>query len=307
MSGASRGVQVQRGWVKTHRVIGGHAGLPMEALEVVGYRADHVVRVVDQVDPAIGVEIHRVMDPARRHELRQSHGAGVAALLRPGIGAGALVQHQELLQFGLEVSAALLRPRMSFWEVKGERGKCIEHAIASCLLAVKGFHADDADDDFSRNAVFLFGPFQCDRVLLPKANAGLDARRLHEALAVGAPVLRNTARRRRNQSDDRRDVTGLADDFVHPASIQATTLRHVGDLGHHVGAARIGRARHRGGRGWVLLLGGGGAGTARAGQGKRERQAQRAEHSHVKDQESWRNSRRSWASARRACAPSVRA
>src|SRR5256885_17171757 len=57
------------------------------------------------------------------------------------------------------------------------------------LLAVDGLHADDADDDFGRHAVLLFGTRQRGGIVLPETGSGAYAHGLDKAAAVDAPVL----------------------------------------------------------------------------------------------------------------------
>ena len=59
--------------------MGWHAGLPLEGSEIVGNRANGVGGTVEQVNFAVTVKVDRIPDPARGHELRHTHGAGVAA------------------------------------------------------------------------------------------------------------------------------------------------------------------------------------------------------------------------------------
>jgi hypothetical protein len=82
-------------------------GLPAEALEVAGDRADHVGRVVDQVDAPVAVEVDRVPGHAAGHELRHAHGAGVAAQRRERVVGGAAFGAEEAFEFAAEEGDAL--------------------------------------------------------------------------------------------------------------------------------------------------------------------------------------------------------
>ena len=229
----------------------GLAAAPLESLEVARHRADGVRRAARQVDPAVTIEVHGVLHHARRHELRHAHGAGVAAQRRQGVGAGAVRQRQELLQFAGEERLAGGSPRVGCGEIEGQRGQRVQHAVAAQLLAVQGFHADDADDDLCRHAVLPFGALQRRAVGLPERDAGADADRVDEAAAIQAPVLGGSPRRWQHQARDARQVVRLADGLAHPFAVQVAAFGHVVGPAHHVLAGGVGRPHgrlaHRGG------------------------------------------------------------
>ena len=256
--GREQGVLVEGGGVEAHRIDGGHAGFPVVALEVAGHRADGVSGAVEQIDLAVTVEVHRIPCPAGGHELRHTHCAGVAATCVERIGAGAVVQVQELLQLALEVGAALGCTRVAGGEVEGQGGQCIHHPEAAHLLAVDRLHPDDAHDDLGGHAVFLLGPLQCGAVVLPEAHAGADTHRVDEAAAVHAPVLRCAHRRWCHQPADGGQLAGLAHHVAHPGRV------HVAAGGHVIGKGHGGRAVGvpRGG----LRLAGGAAGLVARGR-----------------------------------------
>src|SRR5439155_21913534 len=131
-----QGVHVEAAAVKADRVVGGHAGLPVEALDVVGDRTDHVGRAVPQLNPAVAVEIDGESDAAGRHELRHAHGAGVAAYGVKRVASEPALQGQKLFNLALEILAALLGTRMAGREVKRQRGQRVHHAEAAGVAAI---------------------------------------------------------------------------------------------------------------------------------------------------------------------------
>ena len=100
--------------------------------------------------------------------------------------------------------------RVRFGEVEGQRGQRVHHAEVAHVLAVEGFHAQDADDDLGRHAVFTFGACQRVGMLLPEAHPGADAYRFDEAGTVGLPVFRRALRGRQHQAWHLRQKARLA-------------------------------------------------------------------------------------------------
>ena len=59
--------------------MGRHACLPLEGSEVIGHRANDIGFVRKQINVLITVKIDCKLGPTGGHELRQTHGACVAA------------------------------------------------------------------------------------------------------------------------------------------------------------------------------------------------------------------------------------
>jgi hypothetical protein len=110
----------------------------------------------EQVDLAAAVEVHRVFHQAAGHELRHADGAGKRALQRQRIDAVLAREQQRRFQLAAEEGHALA-PLRRFRIGEGQRGQRVEHAEAAGVAAVHGFDADDADQDFGRDAVQRFG------------------------------------------------------------------------------------------------------------------------------------------------------
>jgi hypothetical protein len=130
-------------------------------------------------------------------------------------------------------------------EVEGQGGQRVHHAKAAGVATIDGFHADDADDDFSRYAVFFLGAIQCLLVFQPEAPAGLNAHRVDEAAAVDAPVLDESLGGRLHQPYHGGVVTRLADRIAHPVGVQVAACSHVVGKLHGFGAGRIQRTLRR--------------------------------------------------------------
>ncbi len=257
--------QAQAAFVEGHGVMGGQPAHPAVGLEVVGHRADRIGRAVEQVDAAVAVEIHRPARPAGGHELAHAHGARVAAAQGEGVGANTVGQRQELLQFapeeGLPLRGAWVRGR----KIEGQRGERVHHAEAAHVLAVERFHAQDADDDRGRHAVFALGARECVGMLVPEANARADAHGLHEARAVGGPVLGGAPGGRQHEARHLRQEPGLPDGLPHPFAVQPAALGEVVGEAQGLGPLRVQHFR----RGLFLLFPGGflGQGGRRQDQG----------------------------------------
>ena len=214
--------------------------------KVIGHRADGVFGAVVQVDVAVVVKVHRPARPAGGHELAQAPGAGVAAARLEGVGAAALRHAQKLLQLAAKVGTALGRARVGVWKIKGQCGQRVQHADVAHVAAVQRFHANDADDDFCRHAIFALGARQRRPVLLPKAHTCTHPHFVDKTRAVGLPVLGGAARRRQHQARHLWQKARLAEGAAQPVGVQATALCHVVGKGHHIGPAGVVAGGRRG-------------------------------------------------------------
>ena len=59
-----QGGQVQLLGFELHRVMRGHACLPVKGGQVIGHRSNGVGAAAKQVNPAVAIEVHRVLAPA---------------------------------------------------------------------------------------------------------------------------------------------------------------------------------------------------------------------------------------------------
>ena len=256
--GRQQGGQVGALGLHDHWVVGGHAAFPAMGDKVVGHRADGVGRAAEQVDAVVAIEVHGPLHPAAGHELAHAHGARVAAAQRERVRSGAVREAQELLQLAAEVLGACLRAGVGCGEVEAQRGQGVDHAEIAHLLAVDGLHADDADDDFGRHAVLLFGTRQRGGIGLPEACSGAYAHGLDKAAAVDAPVLGRALGSRRHQAGHLGQKARLGDGVAHPVHRQVVAHRNVGSHLHGVRPFAVGRAALHG-------LGHGGAACRRGG------------------------------------------
>ena len=238
------------GRIEAERKVGGHAGLPAVLAQEAPHRADGVGNAVDQVDAAVGVEIDSKARPVAGHELRQPDGPGKAAAPAVG-GARVLVaKAQKGRQFGAEKLAALGRARVLGREVKAQRGQRVEHTVRAHVAAVERLDTDDAHDEPVGHAKLALGALQAGLVLLPKAQPGLDAHRLHEARPVGRPVAQGAARHGGHEAHDLRPVPGfLPDPALGPAfapALLGVELARKGQRGGVLSEAAGGRVGQRG-------------------------------------------------------------
>ncbi|MNM47204.1 hypothetical protein D3C81_581670 [compost metagenome] len=194
------------------------------------HAADGIRGRIAQVDVTIAIEVHRIFHDAARHELGQADGARVGAEQGQRIDAILAREQQRVFQFALEKFHAC-RARRAFRIGKCQGGQRVEHAEASCVAAIHGFHADDADDDLGRHAILAFGALQRLRIFFPKFHARIDAHRLDEAGAVGLPVLRLAGRRRFHQLHRRFHIAHLADQRVQFGTVKAMLGGHVVEEG----------------------------------------------------------------------------
>ena len=93
-----------------------------------------------------------------------------------------------MFQLAAKVLGAVCRARVARRVVECQGGQRIDHTEIAHLLAIDGFHADDADDVLRRHSIGLLGARQCGLVFVPEAQACADADGLDKAAAVGAPV-----------------------------------------------------------------------------------------------------------------------
>ena len=243
--GGHQGVEVEFGLVKRHRVVRWHAGLPIEGLEVICDGANDVGGAVEQIHLAVTIEINSVLHPAGGHELRHAHGPGEAAAQAHGVGLGAVGQAQILLQLALEKLAALLCTRMRIREIKRQRGQCVDHSKVTGLLSKNGLHANDANDDFRRHAVFILRPGQCRPVGSPELYALLDAVAVDVAGSVNAPVFCSALGGWRHVLDRLRHLARLTNRFSHPVRVQIAACGDVIGQLHGLLKCAVGWARQR--------------------------------------------------------------
>ena len=210
----------------------------MKSLEIIGHRADHIRRTVEQVDLAISIKINRKLHPAAGHELRQTHRPRVAAFERERVGAGAVGERQKVLKLAFEKRLPLGGARVRGGEVKGQGAQGVDDAKRAGIAAIDGFHADDADDDLSRHAKFLFSLLQRDGIGLPKPHAGFDADRVDKPAAVDPPVFRHPFGRWLHQTADLRQLPRLANSGSHPVFVHVTPRGDV--VGHQHGFCTVG-------------------------------------------------------------------
>ena len=190
-----------------------------------------------QVDVLVAVEVHRMCQDARGHELRHADGAGVAAVPRERIHAFLLAQQKIVLQLAAKEAAAVAA---AAGKVEAQRGQRIDGAEAAHLLAVDRLDADDADDHLRRHAIALFGELQPLLVRIPERHAGRDAPGFDEAVPVSHPVLRRARRRRHDEAGDARDEASLRQGVAHRCRIQAMPVGHLVGKAHHVVALPVG-------------------------------------------------------------------
>ncbi|MCY1209486.1 hypothetical protein D9M72_211390 [compost metagenome] len=260
---------LQARFLEMHRIDRRHARRPAEALEVARHRADHVDRVVHEVDAAVAVEVDRVLGDAAGHELRHAHGAGVAAHGRERVVGGAAFGAQEAFELAAEEGDALGRARVALREVEGQRGQRIDHAEVAHVAAVDGLDADDADDDFRRHAVGGLGARERLGVGAPEAHAGRDAHRVDEAAAVGLPVLHGADGARQHQARHVGQEARGTDGGAHPVAVEVAALGDIVGERHGVVPRGVrGAAAHRRDGGAAIglgLLGQGARGPGDAG------------------------------------------
>ena len=174
---------------------------------------------------------------ARRHELRQADRAGIAALHRQRVQALLVAQHEELFELIAKERAAIAP---AGGEVEGQRRERVDDAERPHVLAVQRLDADDADDDFRRHAVAVFGEAQPGFVGGPERDAGIDALRLDEARTVRCPVLRRAGGRRQDVLDHVGSQARLGERRLHPRRIEPVTQCEVGAEAHHIFALAVG-------------------------------------------------------------------
>jgi hypothetical protein len=150
-----------------------------------------------------------------------------------------------LLQFTAKELLARGGAGMAGWEVEGQRGQRVDHAVAAHLLPVHGFHADDADDDFDGNQILLGRTLQRGAVRLPEGHSGANPDRVDEAATVDPPVLGGAGGRRQHQSRDTGQEMRLPDGLTHPVAVQVAARSHVVGPAHDVLARGIDRPLHR--------------------------------------------------------------
>ena len=223
MSGASKASSSAGVAGQADRVVGGHAGLPAVGHKVVGHRADHIGFAVEEVDPAVAVEVDGVFDPAAGHELWPAHGTGVAAQQRLRVHAAALGEAQELLQLRLEEGASFLCARVLAREIEGERGERVDDAKVAGVLPVERFNPDHAHDQAGGHAKLGLRPLQPCAVFQPELAAGLNPHGLDEPGTVGRPVLGCAAGRRAHQPDGLRQALGLSQLLPDPIGIEVAS------------------------------------------------------------------------------------
>ena len=205
--------------------------------------------------------------PAAGHELRQSERSGVTAAPAVGRGAGQPGQPQKGAQLPLKVRLPGGGARMLGREVQRQRGQHVQRPVAAQVLAVEGFHSNDADDQPGGHAIVGLCARQRRAVFIPKANTGRDAPRLDEPGAVGRPVLERRGRRRQDLLRGARVVPGLGNPAARPAVVPG--LGGIDGVGQGAGIRALGI---RGGRGGMRRP------RLAAREGRCRRQAQAGAH-----------------------------
>ena len=200
-------------------------------LEVAGDAADGIHRVGPDVDMAVAVEVHRVGAEAARHELRQAHGTGVGAFHGERVDLLLAGQDEELAQ--------LLAEEFGTRRVVEAQGRQrIEHAPATGVAAVEGFHADDRDDHLGRHAVFLLGTGQGLGMLVPEVHTLADARLGDEDRPVVLPRL-DLLGRAGDRIEDRLLALHLVEQRGQLFTGEAMIAGHFGNELGHLGRALI--------------------------------------------------------------------
>ena len=234
-----QGRQLQTLLIERHVVQRRQARLPAKSSKIVGHRSDGIRRAAEQVNVLVAVVIHRVFQPAGRHELRQPHGACIAAAQIQRIVAVTGAQQQVRFQLFAKEAVARLGARMLLRKVKTQGRERIDHPHIAHMAAIDGFHPNNAHDGVRRYAVFALGALQSRRVLAPELHPGPDANRLDEAAAICRPVAAHTAPRWQDQTRHAGQKIGIADGVAHIGFRQTHALGNALDLLHHVRALGI--------------------------------------------------------------------
>ena len=148
---------------------------------------------------------------AAGHELRPADRTRIGSLDILGRAPFLARPHQQGLQFTAEKGAAVTAPA---GEIKAQRGQRIQDPKAAHVPAVVGLHADDAHDQRGGHTVDPLCALEQSVVGIPEFQASLQALGLHEAAAVGRPILGRAGRWGHDELCHPRLMTGLGQD-VH--------------------------------------------------------------------------------------------
>jgi hypothetical protein len=150
------------------------AALPAEALQILAGRAERIGRALDEIAPAVAVEIDAMLEIVRRQELHLAELAspGSAHLGRRQVTT--LNDAQRIEQFAAEHVGAAAVPRQG--------GEGAQRAVLAGVGAEIRLQSPKGDDGVSRDAILTLDALEGRRILLHQRSAALHAVRRHHAV-----------------------------------------------------------------------------------------------------------------------------